>query len=144
MKNLLIILILLPAIWSCAQSKKVREVLANTMLLERTVFGNKDSLTLEELFAKDATYIHSSGKVESRAEAIRNIVLNKSVYEKIDTVFSFQSETIKDSIVVRHPFIAKETKADGSQSMLRLNLELVWIKEKGKWKLFRRKATRIQ
>lgn len=143
MKNLLIILILLPAICGCEQSKKESEALANAKLLERTVFGSKDSLALEELFAKGATYIHSSGKVESREEAIRNIVQNKSVYEKKDTLVSFQTEVIKDSVIVRHPFVAKEKKAEGSESMLRLNLELVWIKEGDKWKLYRRKATRF-
>ena len=144
MKNLLIILFLLPAICTNAQSKKVRQALANTRLLERTVFGTKDSLTLEKLFAKDATYIHSSGKIEAREEAIRNIVQNKSVYAKIDTLVGYRTEVVKDSIFVEHVFVAKETKADGAQSTLRLNLALVWIKEKGKWKLYRRKATRIQ
>ena len=144
MKNLLIILFLLPAICTNAQSKKVRQALANTRLLERTVFGTKDSLTLEKLFAKDATYIHSSGKIEAREEAIRNIVQNKSVYAKIDTLVGYRTEVVKDSILVEHAFVAKETKPDGAQSTLRLNLALIWIKEKGKWKLYRRKATRIQ
>ena len=144
MKNLLIILFLLPVLCVNAQSKKVRQALANTRLLERTVFGTKDSLTLEKLFAKEATYIHSSGKVEAREEAIRNIVQNKSVYAKIDTLVGYRTEVVKDSIFVEHVFVAKETKADGAQSTLRLNLALVWIKEKGNWKLYRRKATRIQ
>ena len=144
MKNLLIILFLIPAICANAQSKKLRQALANTRLLERTVFGTKDSLTLESLFAKDATYIHSSGKLESREEAIRNIVQNKSVYAKIDTLVGYRTEIVNDSIIVEHAFVARETKADGAQSTLRLNLHLVWIKEKGKWRLYRRKATRIQ
>jgi hypothetical protein len=144
MRILLIILILVAAIGASAQSKKVRHALANTRLLERTVFGTKDSLTLESLFAKDATYIHSSGKVELRNEAIRNIIQNKSVYTKIDTLAGYRTRIVNDSVVVEHAFVAKETKADGTQSTLRLNLELVWIKEKGKWKLYGRKATRIQ
>jgi ketosteroid isomerase-like protein len=144
MKNLLIILILLSAIGGCGPSKGDKQALENTLQLEHAVFVSKDSLALEELFAKDAIYIHSSGKVESRVDAIRNIVQNKSVYAKIDTPFTFESEVINDSIIVRHPFVAKEKKADGSESMLRLKLELVWAKENEKWKLYRRKATRIQ
>lgn len=146
MKYLLAISIFIPAIFANGQKskKQLKQALANTRLLEQTVFGTKDSLTLEKLFAKDATYIHSSGKVEARAEAIRNIVQNKSVYTKLDTLVGFKANTYTDSTVITHAFVAKEKKADGSESMLRLNLELVWIKEKGKWKLFRRKATRIQ
>lgn len=143
MKKLLIILTLIPAICVNGQSKKVRHALANTRLLESTVFGTKDSLTLEKLFAKEATYMHSSGKVELREEAIRNIVQNKSVYTKIDTLIGYNTRSYPDSTVVTHAFVAIEKKADGSESMLRLNLELVWIKEKGKWKLYRRKASRI-
>lgn len=145
MKILLTILILIPMISVKAQSsKQLKKALANTRLLERTVFGTKDSLTLEKLFARDATYIHSSGKIETRDEAIRNIVHNKSVYTKTDTLVGFKANTYADSTIITHAFVAKEKKADGSESMLRLNLELVWIKEKGKWKLYRRKATRIQ
>ena len=145
MKYILTILIFIPVMAANAQSsKQLKQALANSRLLERTVFGTKDSLTLEKLFAKDATYIHSSGKVESRDEAIRNIVQNKSVYTKADTLVGFKANTYPDSTIVTHAFVAKEKKADGTESMLRLNLELVWIKEKGKWKLYRRKATRIQ
>ena len=144
MKNLLTILILTISTIACSQSKNERQAMANSVLLKKTVFGTKDSATLERLFAKNATYIHSSGKVESRDEAIRNIVLNKSVYAAIDTPFSYNVKTVGDSIIVNHPFVAKEKKADGSESMLRLNLELVWIKEKKDWKLYRRKASRIQ
>jgi len=127
-----------------AQSKQEIKALANAKLLELTVFGTKDSAILEKLFAKNATYIHSSGKVEARDEAIRNIVHNKSVYVIADILLSYDLKTYKDSSVVNHLFIAKEKKADGTESMLRLNLELVWIKEKKDWKLYRRKASRIQ
>lgn len=144
MKNLPTILLLMVSVIACSQSKNERQTMANSKLLEKTVFGTKDSSTLEDLFAKNATYIHSSGKVETRDEAIRNIVLNRSVYTKIDTLIGYNVKTDGDSIIVTHAFVAKEKKADGSESMLRLNLELVWIKEKKDWKLYRRKATRIQ
>lgn len=144
MKTLLTILVFILSVAAQAQTKQEREVLTNTILLEKTVFGTKDSLALEKLFAEKASYIHSSGKVESRAEAIRNIVINKSVYAKVDTLNGYSIKAVNDSMVVNHAFVALEKKADGSESMLRLNLELVWIQEEGKLKLFRRKATRIQ
>jgi len=126
-----------------AQTKPIRQAMANSMLLEQTVFGSKDSATLENLFAKNATYIHSSGKIESRDEAIHNIIHNRSVYKKIDTLVGYNTITVNDSIIVKHAFVAKETKTDGTESILRLKLELVWIKEKKDWKLYRRTATKI-
>lgn len=143
MKNLLTILVLLFSVAVNAQSKQERQALANSKLLEQTVFGTKDSLTLEKLFAKNATYTHSSGKMETREEAIRNISQNKSVYTKSDTLISYNVENFKDSTVVNHLFIAKEKKVDGSESMLRLSLRLVWVKEKDDLKLFRRVATKV-
>ena len=145
MKSLLTILLLLNSFFVVAQKGSKREIkaIANTILLEQTVFGSKDSATLEGLFAKNATYAHSSGKVETRNEAISNIVRNKSVYIKKDTAANYEVKSFKDSTIVSHLFIATETKPDGTQSALRLRLDLVWIKEKKNWKLYRRKATRI-
>lgn len=143
MKNLFTILLFIISVTVHAQSKQERQALANSKLLEQTVFGTKDSLTLEKLFAKNATYTHSSGKMETREEAIRNISHNKSVYTKSDTLISYNVENFKDSAVVNHLFIAKEKKVDGSESMLRLSLRLVWVKENGDLKLFRRVATKV-
>lgn len=127
-----------------AQSKQMTQALANTKLLEQTVFGTKDSATLEKLFGSTLTYIHSSGKVESREEAIHGIIHNKSVYVKADTLINYDVKTYADSTVVKHLFKATEKKADGSESKLNLYIALVWMKEKGKWKLFRREATKAQ
>ena len=127
-----------------AQSKTTLEVLDRTRLLQNTVFGTKDSMALEDLFAKDATYGHSSGKVEARNEAIRNIVHNKSVYEKTDEIAGYNVTMHDDVAVVRHLFEATEKKEDGSESKLKLSFMLVWVKEKSKWKLLARQAIKTQ
>ncbi len=64
-------------------------------------------MTLEDLFAKDATYGHSGGKVETRNEAIRNIVRNRSVYEKANDIAGYNVTIQDDVAVVRHLFDAK-------------------------------------
>jgi Domain of unknown function (DUF4440) len=144
MRSSLVILCMLVCATVPAQSKQMTQALANTRLLEKTVFGTKDSATLEKLFGSTLTYIHSSGKVESRDEAIRGIIHNKSIYVKADTLMGYDVKTYEDSTVVKHLFKATEKKADGTESKLNLNLALVWMKEKGKWKLFRREATKVQ
>lgn len=144
MRSFLLILFMPVCATVHAQSKQMTQALANTKLLEQTVFGTKDSVTLEKLFGSSLTYIHSSGKVEYRQEAIQGIIHNKSLYVKADTIVSYDVKTYEDSTVVRHLFKAMEKKADGTESKLNLNLALVWKKEKGKWKLFRREATKVQ
>ena len=144
MRFLLIISFVVLSTVSVAQSKTTIEILGRTRLLQNTVFGTKDSLTLEDLFAKEVTYGHSGGKVETRAEAIRNIVKNKSVYTISDTLAGYNVTIGDDVAVVRHLFKAMEKKEDGTESQLNLSLMLVWVKEKGKWKLFARQAIKIQ
>ena len=143
MKQYLLILSFACTLVSCAQSKQTTTALANTKLLERTVFGTKDSLTLESLFAGSLSYIHSSGKVENRQQAIHGIITNKSVYTKSDTLSGYDVKQVNDSIIVRQSYIATEKKPNGAESPLRIVIELVWAKENGTYKLFRRQASKL-
>lgn len=52
MKKVFAVILLTGVIFSAAaQSKKVRQVLSNTEILMHTIFGTKDSITLEKFFA---------------------------------------------------------------------------------------------
>ena len=61
MKKLFFGIAMLNALALSAQSKDEKQLIARTYLLSHTVFGTKDSLVLEDLFAKTATYGHSHG-----------------------------------------------------------------------------------
>ena len=125
-----------------SQSKVEKALIERTYLLSHTVFGSKDSMTLEDLFAKKASYGHSGGKVETRDEAVRNISKNQSIYK--DTAVSNISVVINDDVaIVRHLFKANENKADGTVAPLNLAMMLVWVKEKGKWRLAGRQAVKL-
>src|SRR5258705_1147802 len=144
MKYLFTIGLLALTITINAQSKETIKVMANARLLDQTVFGSKDSAALDDLFAKELTYIHSSGKTENREEALRNIIHNGSVYTKSPEPFPYSVSSRGDSLVVVHVFKATEKKANGTESALNLSIETVWVKEKKEWKLARRQATKIQ
>lgn len=143
MKSVLYILLLVFVGGSVtAQSKDERKLVERTYLLSHTVFGSKDSLQLEDLFAREATYGHSSGKVENREEAIRNIHRNRSVYS--DTSVSNVEVIVNDDVaIVRHLFRARETNSEGKVSQLNFAMMLVWVKEKRKWRLMGRQAVRL-
>lgn len=143
MKRFIYFLLLLLPFGSIAQSKDTRMVLGNARLLQSTVFGTKDSATLQKLFGTTLAYVHSGGKVETREQALHNIVHNKSTYT-IDSIGEYSFSTSGDSAIVNHQFIGKEKKADGSVTDLALNIETVWLKEKKTWKLYRRKATKLK
>src|SRR3569832_1544638 len=109
MKKLIILSLLTIAITANAQGKKEKELIERTYLLSHTVFGTKDSLTLEDLFAKQATYGHSHGNLQTREEAIKGISKNKSYYT--DTSVTILKVIIENNTaIVRHLFKAKENK----------------------------------
>src|SRR3954464_13648685 len=112
MKKLLVLCLLMVAVAANAQSKKEKELIERTYLLSHTVFGTKDSLTLEDLFAKQVSYGHSHGNLQTRVEAIKGISQNKSKYT--DTSVTILKVIIEDDVaIVRHLFKAHENKADG-------------------------------
>ena len=130
------------AVAANAQSKKEKELIARTYLLSHTIFGTKDSLTLEDLFAKKASYGHSGGKIQNRREAIDGAAHNKSTYT--DTAVTNISITLDDDVaIVRHLFKAVEHTADGKDVPLNFTMMLTWIKEKGKWRLMGRQAVKL-
>lgn len=142
-KYLLIITCILTTLIGFAQKGQEQQLIARTYLLSHTVFGTKDSLTLEDLFAKKASYGHSGGKVESREEAIAAISKNISVYtdtavNNIKIIFADD-----DVAIVRHLFKATEKNKDGKISQLNFSMMLVWIKEKKRWRLMGRQAVKL-
>lgn len=139
MKKLFAIVLLVAAFAASAQSKDEKSLIERTYLLSHTVFGTKDSMTLEDLFAKQATYGHSHGNLQTRAEAITGISKNGSVYT--DTGVTILKVIVEGkTAIVRHLFKATETNSQGKVTLLNFTMMLVWIKEKGAWRLMGRQA----
>lgn len=138
----MLVIFLMSSTACIAQSKKTVQVLANAKLLQNTVFGTKDSATLDKLFGKTLAYQHSGGKIENREEALHNISHNKSEYKNAVTPISYSAKQAGDSIIVTHVYQATEAKVDGKETELNLTIETVWLKEGKDWKLYRRRATK--
>ena len=140
-KYILVAFVLLAAVNATAQSAKdEQQIIERTQLLSSTIFGTKDSLTLENLFASKASYGHSHGNLQTREEAIKSISKNKSVYKDTSVKDIKVLFGAKKTAIVRYLFDANENKTDGTVTPLHFTMMLVWIKEKGKWKLFGRQA----
>jgi ketosteroid isomerase-like protein len=145
MKKIFLFVFLLGELVSNAQSTKEEKALTErTYLLSHTVFGTKDSMTLEDLFAKTLTYGHSHGNLQTREQAIKGISHNQSTYT--DTSVSTISVVFADDdvAIVRHLFKANEHTKDGKVVALNFSMMLVWVKEKKKWRLFGRQAVSVQ
>jgi ketosteroid isomerase-like protein len=125
-----------------AQTADEKIVSEKVVALNKAIFQDKDSVALEALLAKQISYAHSGGKVETRAEMIHGAVSNKSVYANPNTQVTLVLTSGK-TIVARHVITATETAADGKVSPLKLGVLQVWVKEKKEWKLFARQAVKL-
>ena len=142
MKKIIAFILLFSVVVAKAQSNDEKILIEKTYLLSNTIFGTKDSLTLESLFAPTATYGHSHGKIQTRKETIDGASHNQSKYT--DTAISNIKIIFEDNTAIeRYFYKAKENKKDGTVVPLNFTMMLVWVKENGDWKLFGRQAVSL-
>jgi ketosteroid isomerase-like protein len=123
-----------------AQSKDSAAVGAAVELLRKAMI-DADKAGLQKITAEQLSYGHSSGRVEDKASFIENIVSGKSDFVTID----FTNQTVAvagDAAIVRHTLSAT-TNDNGTPGTVKLNILLVWQKQKGQWKLLARQAVKV-
>ena len=143
MKKVLILLVVcFSGVVATAQKGKDTKIEDKVQALNKAIFVQKDSLALENLLGKEIIYCHSSGKVESRQEMIKNALANASTYSDVKTEVT-NIIRHKKTIVVRHIITATENLKDGKTSPLKLGVVQTWISEDKEWKLIGRQAVKL-
>src|SRR5688572_2471370 len=138
----LICLIMISGIISgtMAQSKEEAAVSAAVENLKKAMIDG-DKTGLEKITADQLSYGHSSGRVEDKASFVDNIVTGKSDFVTIELT----NQTVSvagDAAIVRHALSAT-TNDNGNPGSVKLNILLVWQKQKGQWKLLARQAVKV-
>jgi len=97
---------------------------------------------LKEISSPFLSYGHSSGVVENQDEFIEALVSGASDFRSIELKNQSIIFPNKNTALVRHQLHAQIW--DGTKSNpISLGILLVWVKEKGNWKLTARQAFRI-
>jgi len=123
-----------------AQSKEDAAVNAAVENLKKAMIDG-DKTGLEKITSDKLSYGHSSGKVEDKATFVDNIVSGKSDFVTIE--LTNQTVSVSgDAAVVRHTLSAT-TNDNGNPGSVKLNILLVWQKQKGQWKLLARQAVKV-
>ena len=123
-----------------AQTKEQKAV-GNAVEKLRKAMVDGDRAALETIAADSLSYGHSGGKVENKAAFVENIASGKSDFVTID--LSEQSISIaNNNAIVRHTLTAT-TNDGGKPGTVKLKILLVWVKEKGQWKLLARQAVKL-
>ncbi len=125
---------------SIAQSKDQKAVAeAVEKLRLAMISGERTALT--DIASDSLSYGHSGGNVQNKAEFVEAIASGKSDFVTID--LSEQTVSVmKNVAVVRHVLTAA-TNDGGKPGNVKIKILLVWVKEKGQWKMLARQAVKL-
>lgn len=138
MKKLLLVALFLIPYFSFAQAGKEVEAAVEKMT---AAFLAEDAATLKILTSEDLSYGHSSGTVENQAQFLAVFESKATDYLKWDISDQTISLHGKDLAMVRHN-VSIEVREKGTLNAVKLGILLIWVKEKGEWKLLGRQAFR--
>lgn len=123
-----------------AQSEKEVETAVQNL---RTAMLAEDATALKSLTSENLSYGHSSGMIENQEEFVAVFASKKSDYQKWDVSDQTISFNGKDLAIVRQNVKGEiVSTVNNTTNNLNLGLLMVWVKEKGEWKLLARQAFR--
>lgn len=137
---LLLTMIIGMAMGSQAQTKEENEV-AGAVEKMRLAMISGQKADLDKVASESLTYGHSSGKLQNKAEFIDSFLTKASVFTAIDLL----DQNIKvdgNTAIVRH-ILSGVTADAGKPGTVKLGIMLVFVKEKGQWKLLARQAYKL-
>ncbi len=119
------------------EEKKVAQAVENLRLA--MLSGNRKDL--EKVTSKNLTYGHSGGKIENQAVFLDQFESGRSDFTEINQ--SDQTITVVgNTAIVRHTLSAATHDLGKAPADIHLTILLVWVKEKGAWKLLARQAVK--
>ena len=133
---------ILLAAFALAGQQKDHHALATAISQLNQAMVDGNHIMLDELTSDKLSYGHSSGLVEDKNAFITAIIDGVFGFTSID--LTDQSIAITNNVaIVRHTFLAGTDNKGQAPGTVKLSVMQVWHKEKGKWLLIARQATRI-
>lgn len=124
-----------------AQKKEEQAVAGAVKQLNQAMIDG-NNITLDELTSEQLSYGHSSGLIENKNTYITAIVDGTFGFTSID--LTDQTIAIADNVaIVRHKFSAATDDKGKQPGSVRLTVLQIWQKQKGKWLLLARQATKL-
>jgi ketosteroid isomerase-like protein len=119
----------LPGHAESADDAAVRKALDN--LNKATIAADKAAL--EAVLSDQLVFGHISGRVETKAELVGNIIAKKPIFKSItpsDTTIS-----VVGNNAIAHYTVAVDLEAGGKEISINVRAMTVWVKDGGTWKL---------
>jgi len=103
----------------------------------------EDAETLQKLTSANLSYGHSAGKIENQEEFVAVFKSKNSDYKTWDVSDQTISFHGKKLAIVRQNVKAEiVSMSNGTINSLDMGIMMVWVKEKGAWKLLGRQSFR--
>ncbi|HEV3327307.1 MAG TPA: nuclear transport factor 2 family protein [Puia sp.] len=143
MKSIIIVTLFLmvTAAPALAQGKD-DPALAATVESFRKALIDPDKGSLDRLTMNELTYGHSSGLIQDKAAFEQALLSGSSDFVSIDLTDQTIS-VVGNTAWVRHTLSAV-TNDGGKPGTTHLSVLLIWMKQKGQWKLLARQAVKVQ
>lgn len=125
-----------------SQSADEKDVAATVEKI-RMAIVNADKAQLEALTADQLIYAHSNGRVQDKADFIKEILDPNAIDYTSVTITDQTIRIIGNAAVVRHIYSA-ETLTGGKPGSLKIGNMMVLQKQNNSWKLIARQAYRLQ
>jgi|SRR5690606_2328476 len=139
---MMICALMIPVLGTAQQQNTMVKQIEKTVesLMQAMIHADGDAL--HRLTAEKLSYGHSSGKVESKAQFIESLLSGESDFEDIKLADQ-TVEVVGNTAIVRHVLSAQTNDRGKGSGTVKLNILLVWVKEKGQWLLLARQAVRV-
>lgn len=111
---------------------------ANAVEHLRVAMLASDGATLGKLVEKDLTYGHSSGRIQDRADFLKELDGTNS-FKSLE--LSGQTVQVNGNVaIVRHTFDSQNNQPGGQVSTAHIGVMQTWIKHPDGWRLLARQA----
>ncbi|MFT3963543.1 nuclear transport factor 2 family protein [Propionivibrio sp.] len=107
----------------------------------RVLMVEPDKAKLEALVAKELSYGHSGGKIDTKASFIDDLLTGVSDFLSID-IADQSVVVVGDTALIRHTLTGDTHDKGKDPGKVNLKILQVWKKVGGQWKLLARQAVR--
>jgi len=100
-----------------------------------------DRTKLEQVAAKEISYGHSDGRVETKEQFLHGVMTRKQTVKSL-AFPELKVAVVGNAAVVRHIYLS-DSELEGKATTTRIGALQVWQKQDGGWKLLARQGFRL-
>lgn len=129
------------ALYGAGPNAMIERDLLSMMADWKKAMISRDRAGLERVYAPDLTYSHSSGRVETKAEAIEASVNGKTRVMSIELA-DLAVRGYGNTALVKGK-VTLQNNVDGKMETIPLSVLHVWVKNPNGWQMVARQSTRL-